>query len=103
MALEDIGEGDDALDCRTNQSACCRSPYTGNWSSLGNWFFPNGTKVRGSSNEWDFYRVRGHTSVHLNRRRGREDGIYHSEIPDSMNVTQTMYITVYTASTGTGE
>ena len=103
VALEDIGEGDDALDCRTNQSACCRSPYTGNGSSLGNWFFPNETKVRGSSKRWDFYRVRGHRSVVLNRRRGEVEGIYRCEIPDSMDVTQTIYIRVYTTSTSTGE
>jgi len=38
--------------------------------------------------------------VRLNRRRGGEDGIYRCEITDSMNVTQTIYIGVYTASTG---
>ena len=38
--------------------------------------------------------------VRLNRIRGGEDGIYSCEIPNSMNVTQTIYIGVYTASTG---
>ena len=38
--------------------------------------------------------------VHLNRRRGGAEGIYRCEIPDSMNVTQTVYIGVYTASSG---
>ena len=41
--------------------------------------------------------------VQLNRRRGGEDGIYRCEIPDSMNVTQTIYIGVYTADTSTGK
>ena len=36
----------------------------------------------------------------MDRRRGGEDGIYHCEIPDAMNVTQTIYIGVYSASTG---
>ena len=103
VTLENIGEGDDALNCRTNQSACCRRPYTGNGSSLGNWFFPNGTKVPGSKSQWGFYRDRGNTSVFLSRRRGGEDGIYSCEIPDSMNVIQTIYIGVYTTNTSTGE
>ena len=38
--------------------------------------------------------------VRLNRRRGGEDGIYRCEITDSMNVDQTIYIGVYTGSTG---
>ena len=39
--------------------------------------------------------------VVLQRRRGGVDGIYRCEIPDSMEVTQTIYIGVYT--TGDGE
>ena len=38
--------------------------------------------------------------VRLHRRRDGEEGIYRCEIPDSMNVTQTIYIGVYSASTG---
>ena len=33
----------------------------------------------------------------MHRRRGGVAGIYHCEIPDSMNVTQTIYIGVYSA------
>ena len=101
MTLEDIGEEDDALLCMTNTIACCKPPYTGeNWSALGNWFFPNETSVPTENKLWDFYRDRGQMVIRLNRRRGGEEGIYHCEIPDSMNVTQTIYIGVYTASTG---
>ena len=101
MALEDIGEGDDALLCITYLTA---SDFTG--SSLRNWFFPNGTRVPGrttnntSGEQWDFYRTRGEMVVHLNRRRGGDDGIYRCEIPDSTNVIHTIYIGVYTAGTG---
>ena len=99
--LEDIGEGDDALSCMTNQTACCRPPYTGeNRSAIGNWFFPNGTRVPSSGSQWDFYRNRGQMVVLLNRRRGGVEGIYRCEIPDAMNVSQTIYIGVYSASTG---
>ena len=97
VALEDIGERDDALLCITNLSACCG----GNGSALGNWFFPNGTKVPSSGNGWNFfYRTRGQMKLNLNRRGGGVSGIYSCEIPDSMNIIQSIYIGLYTASTG---
>ena len=101
VTLEDIGEGDDALLCVTNLTTCCRPPYTGeNGSAKGNWFFPNGTRVPSTGAQGDFYRNRGHMEVALQHRRGGEDGIYHCVIPDSTNITQTIYIGVYTAGTG---
>ena len=98
MILENIGEGDDALLCITNLTACCRPPYTGG-PVLGNWFFPNGTKVPSKGNN-NFFRTRGLMMVRMNRRRGGLEGIYRCEIPDAMNFTQTLYIGVYSASTG---
>ena len=47
--------------------------------------------------KWDFYRNRGDMVVRMYRRRGGVEGIYRCEIPDSMNVTQTIYIGMYTA------
>ena len=91
MALEDIGENDTALLCMTNLTACCVSP------DKGSWVFPNNTVVFSSG---DFYTTRGEMVVHLNRRRGGAEGIYRCEIPDSMNVTQTVYIGVYTTRSG---
>jgi len=41
--------------------------------------------------------------VHLLRRRGGEEGIYSCVIPDAMNVTQTIYIGVYSANNGVGK
>ena len=105
MTLEDIGEGDDALFCLTNQTACCQHPYNTEGTSR-NWYFPNGTRVPSikvnntSGEQWDFYRTRGQMVVSMNRRRGGVEGIYCCEIPDTMSVTQTIYIGVYSASTG---
>ena len=99
--LEDIGKGDDALLCRTNQTACCRPPYTGvNGSALGNWFFPNGTRAPSAGGQWDIYRTRGQMVVCMHRRRGGVEGIYRCEIPDTLGFTQTLYIRVYSASNG---
>ena len=99
VTLEDIGEGYDALLCITNQTACCQPSYTGG-SALGNWFSPNGTRVPSPGNQWDFYRTRGQMVTSLHRRRGGVEGIYCCEIPVTMIVTQTIYIGVYSASTG---
>ena len=98
MTLEDVGEGDYALHCVTDQTACCRRPYA--LLSLGNWFFPNGTRVPSSGFMWDIDRTRGHMVVFLHHRRGGVTGIYSCVIPDGMNVNQTIYIGVYTASSG---
>ena len=103
VTLEDIGEDDDALLCITNYTACCRGDNTSE-SALGNWYFPNGTSVPSekvtSGEKQDIYRTRGQMVVHMNRRRGGVEGIYRCEIPDAVNVIQTIYIGVYSASTG---
>jgi len=101
VTLEDIGEWDYALLCVTDQPVCCRPPYTGEIRSfLGNWFFPNETTLPSSWPQWDLYRDRGQMLVNMHRRRGGVSGIYHCVIPDSMNLTRTVYIGVYTANTG---
>ena len=98
VTLEDIGENDTALLCMTNLTACCRTPYTD--EVLGNWFFPNETRVPSNNNNTDFYRDGDQMVVRLKRRRDGMDGIYRCEIPDAMNVTRTIYIGLYTADTG---
>ena len=91
VALENIGEGDDALLCMTNLASCCQS------SNEGSWFFPNGSKVYHFE---DFNTSRGQMLVRLNRRRVRVEGIYRCEILNSTNVTLTIFIGVYNASAG---
>ena len=98
VSLADIGEGRDALFCIANQTACCRPPYF--TRAIGNWYFPNGTRVPSSGQQWDLHRTRGQMVVLLHRRRGGENGIYRCEVPDATNVTQTIYIGVYTGSPG---
>ena len=100
VTLQDISEHDQALLCMTELRNCCRPPYTGEMGAIGNWFFPNGTRGPSTGNQWDFHRTRGWRAVLMHRRRGGEEGIYRCEIPDIEHVTQTIYIGVYTASTG---
>ena len=101
VTLENIDRNETALLCITNLTACCRTTST---SVLGDWFFPNGTKVPSkvvtNATKWDFYRDRGQSVVRMKRRRGGVEGIYRCKIPDSTNVTQTIYIGVYTSSSG---
>ena len=100
MTLEDIGEENTALLCMTNLIACCRLPYTHtNKSVLGNWYFPNTTRVP-SNTDGDVYRTREQMVVYLHHRRGGENGMYRCEIPDSKNVNQNIYIGVYSAGSG---
>ena len=99
VILEDIGEGDDALLCVTNQTACYQHFYTGEKKkALGNWYFPNGTRLH--SDKWDIYRTRGQMVVVMHRRRGGVEGIYRCEILDTFGFIQTIYIGVYSANTG---
>ena len=50
VTLEEIGEGDDnALLCMTNLTTCCQSSGTGEMgNAIGNWYFPNGSRVPNS-------------------------------------------------------
>ena len=98
MNLEDIGEGDAALRCMTDQPACCRPPYTG--QAIGNWYFPNGTRAPSSGAQWDFHRTRGDMMVLLHRRKGGVEGVYYCVVPNAMNVIQTIYIGIYSTNTG---
>ena len=102
VTLEDIGEGDAALRCMTDNTSCCRPPYTRNLSrsALGNWFFPNGTRVPSSGKQWDFHRTRGEMVVLLHKRRGGVDGVFYCVLPDKEGNEQTTYIGVYTGSAG---
>ena len=104
MTLDDIGENDTALLCMTNFAACCGQDYKDeNGSIIGNWFFANGSKVPRNTTcrgLCDFYIDTHHMMVRMNRREGGMEGIYWCEIPNSMNITQTIYIGVYTADIG---
>ena len=95
VALEDIGEDNNALLCLTDNIACCGRDQSPGRGILGNWFYPNRSKVVNNGDMWEFYRNRDQSVVRLNRRRGGEEGIYRCVIPDMAGVNQTIYIGVY--------
>ena len=93
MDVDDIGKDDDALLCHTDKRDCC-----GEYSNrAGEWYFPNGAKVgvEGISED-EFYRDRGTQVVRLNLRQGTstERGLFRCEVPDSINVMQTVYVNI---------
>ena len=101
VALKNIDEGDNVLLCISNQTDSCQHPPTGIVDpGFGSWFFPNGTKVPSVSNQWGFYSSRDPGVVGMSRRRGGVTGVFRCEIPVATNVTQTIYIGVYTADAG---
>ena len=102
VTTEDIGEGDNALRCMTDNTSCCRRPYTSSLGqqALGNWWFPNGTRVPSSGVRWDMHRTRGHMVVLLQRRRGGVDGVYSCVVPDKDGIDQSAYIGVYIEGAG---
>ena len=98
VLLTDIGVrvNINALFCLTDSTQCCRG--TDNPSGgLGEWYFPDGTRVLdGLDASRDIFRNRGLSVVRLNRRNNATSptGVYRCEIPDASGTTQTIYITL---------
>ena len=84
MLLSDIGEGSNALFCLTNRTQCCTTEAG---LSRGGWRFPNDTSVILNATSYQFYRIRGHSSVSLNRRSEAlgPTGTFTCRIPNSQS------------------
>ena len=95
MLLSDIGEGSNALFCLTNRTQCCTTEAGLN---RGGWRFPNTTSVTLDDTSLNFYRIRGYSSVRLNRRSDAvaPTGIFTCRIPSNRYEYNTnLYIGVY--------
>jgi len=93
----DIGTGSAALNCTTTYTPCCSSdnPET-------QWYFPNGSQVPNNRN-LPYQRTRGQNPGRVILNRNSESnitGIFHCTIPDASGVTQSLYVGIYTATTG---
>ena len=100
--ITDIGTGSAALLCITTYRPCCFSgPPPGT-----HWYFPDGSRVE--RNGATFYRTRASTwyyrgpgTVILHRNPGTTTtGIFRCEILDANGDFQSVYVGVYTATTG---
>ena len=93
VALNDIGEGDNALLCMTDKPDCCKPT---NGPLQGEFYNPNNTLVRTRAGGDALYRNRGPQVVRLNRRNNvlSPTGIYRCEIPDSSGRIRNIYINV---------
>ena len=84
MLLSDIGEGSNALFCLTDRAQCCTTEAGLN---RGIWQFPNDTSVVRNDTSYHFYRIRGYSSVSLNRRSEAlgPTGTFTCRIPNSQS------------------
>ena len=95
----DIGTGSAALICTTTRPGCCLS------SDGSHWYFPDGNWVQRTGTT--YYRTRtvvglgGGGTVRLHRNSGATTtGVFHCDIPDASGDLQSIYVGIYTASTG---
>ena len=81
IAIERIGENDQALICHTDKVECCATRP----NRFGEFHYPNGVLVPVAKRAHGFYRNRGSQLIRLNRRPGvvSPTGVYRCEIPDS--------------------
>ena len=102
VTITDIGTGSAALLCTTTYRYCCFSfPAPGT-----HWYFPNGSRVE-YNNALPYYRRRTDAKfdppgrVILHRNPGATTtGVFRCEILDARGVFQTLYVGIYTATTG---
>ena len=103
VTITDIGTGSAALRCTTTYTPCCFSgPPPGT-----HWYFPDGTRVL-YINTLPYYRSRiygslspepGTVLLHRNPE-GTTTGIFRCEILDGSGTFQSLYVGIYTATTG---
>ena len=83
-----IGEGENALFCKTDLVNCCEA------NRFGEFFYPNGVQVPIQKLGHGFYRNRGKQEIRLHRREGvtTPAGRFRCQIPDARGGLQTIYI-----------
>ena len=111
VTITDIGTGSAALLCTTTNSLCCH----GHTNPETQWYFPNGNRLMNTFEsgipigDLPYYRTRSRYnrtrtdsgSVLLNRNpQGTTTGIFHCDILDASGVLQSIYVGIYTSTTG---
>ena len=92
VSLSRIGEGADALLCKTDRVDCCGTPP----NRFGEFYYPSGITVRIRASGEGFYRNRGDQEIRLNRREGVSSptGRFSCYIPDASGLIQSIFITL---------
>ena len=93
----EIGTGAAGLVCTTTYPPCCTSenPET-------QWYFPNGSQVPNNP-ALPYQRRRGTNPGRVILYRNSEStimGIFHCDVPDASNTLQSLYVGIYTTTTG---
>jgi len=94
VTITEIGTGSAALLCTTALVGCC-------FSGDGGWFLPNGVEVM-RDGSLPYYRTRARSpgALLLNRNpEGTTRGIFRCDVPVTGG-TQSLYVGVYTSTTG---
>ena len=95
VTIIEIGNNSAALLCSTILPGCC-------FSGANGWFLPNGNGVM-RAESLPYYRTRaqypGIILLHRNPE-GTTTGIFRCDIPDGNNVLQSLYVGIYTNTTG---
>ncbi len=95
VTVDDIGEDLESVICFTNEEDCCVS------NDGNHWYFPDDTVVPSMAS--DVYGRSGPSTVSLNRMSGAgiSDGLFRCVVIDMAGNNQTLYLGVYSNTTGT--
>ena len=90
IPLRVIGEGENALICKTDLVNCCGTQP----NRFGEFYYPNGVQVPIRNRGQGFYRNHGEQEIRLHRKEGvtAPRGRFRCEIPDASRDLQTIYI-----------
>ena len=95
VTITDIGTGSAALLCTTTHPACCLS------TDGSQWYFPDGSAVQRTGTTYYRTRTIYVGTVRLHRNPGATTtGVFHCDIPDASGDLQSIYVGIYTATTG---
>ena len=81
VRIKEIGEGVDAVACQTDMRPCCGTPYR-----IGEWYYPNGSRVPIEGAREPFYRNRNDEGLVMLHRRYYSlypTGLYCCVLPDA--------------------
>ena len=98
----DTRDGSDSVQCHTDLSTCCSGDQG---ADRGDWYFPNGERLKFSVNPGNIYESREAQRVDLHRRNnGDTSGIYrctvetnavHSDDESDTTTRETVYAGLY--------